>query len=256
MHYLPLDDTTHIYYKLIDGPKNKPYLIFLHEGLGCTEMWKDFPYKICQLVGCPGLIYDRKGYGKSSPLYTTRSNKYLHEAAFSELRDVIEKIIPEAPHIIIGHSDGGSIALIYASLPNPGLLGIITEAAHVFVEDVTITGIREADKHFEVHGSKGLEKYHGSQTYTIFKAWSETWLSRGFKTWNIENLLKDIRCPSLILQGANDRYGTIRQVESIVSNIPEPAESHIIANCGHAPHFEAQPEVTGLMVNFIIRLTK
>ena len=184
------------------------------------------------------MLYDREGYGKSSPLRSVRTIHYLHDYALNELPEVIKAVIPDRPHILIGHSDGGSISLIYGAERNPLLNGIVTEAAHVLIEPETIKGIREADEAYEHGKFGGLYKYHGEKTRTIFKAWSETWQQDWFRHWNIEYVLPSIQCPILAVQGMDDPYGTDQQVNAIVAKSAGPAESFLVENCGHTPHRE------------------
>ena len=205
-------------------------------------MWRNFPERLCRVTGCPGLLYDRIGYGRSSPLKAARTIHYLHDYALKELPEVIKAVIPGRAHILIGHSDGGSISLIYAAERNPHLKGVVTEAAHVFVEPETIKGIREADEAYEQGKFDGLSKYHGEKSHTIIRAWSETWSSGWFRHWNIEYLLPSIQCPILATQGLDDKFGTIRQVDTIVVKSSGLSESFLVENCGHAPHRE-QPEL-------------
>lgn len=254
MPTLKRDDGRHIHYQFIHGDTTRPYLVFLHEGLGCGALWGRFPELLCKASGCPGLVYDRLGYGKSSPLKHRRTIHYLHEYALVELPFLLKNVIPDRPIILIGHSDGGSISLIYGAERPPLLKGIITEAAHVFVDPETIAGIRVADKAWEEGKLKGLAKYHGDKTETIFKAWSETWLSDWFRHWNIEYLLPSIEVPVFVLQGRNDQYGTEDQVNTIVSKSGGAAYSAIIENAAHAPHLEAEQEVLDAMSAFIARI--
>jgi len=251
---LNIDKHQDLHYTLIRGALDKPYLVFLHEGLGCEAMWEGFPELLCKTTGCPGLIYDRLGYGKSSPLERARTVHYMHDYALKELPMLLDTVIPGRPFILIGHSDGGSISLIYGA-ERPSLLkGIITEAAHVFVEPETIARIRSADETWERGLLRGLSKYHGDKTEMIFKAWSVTWLTGWFKHWNIEYLLPSIEVPLLVIQGAKDRYGSIDQVNAIVSQSSGHAQSEMIENCGHAPHLEAQPVTLALMSAFIAQI--
>lgn len=242
MSRLQLNSDQSIYYELIKGKSDVPYLVFLHEGLGCLQMWQNFPEELCRKTGCPGLLYDRTGYGKSSPLGSDRTVHYLHDYALCELPEVLQAIIPNRDYILIGHSDGGSISLISGAEQSPLLKGIVTEAAHVFVEPETIEGIRAADEAFERDHFKGLYKYHGDKTDNIFKAWSNTWLSNWFKFWNIEYLLPSVQCPLLAIQGKDDQYGTKYQVHSIVSKSSGPSDALFVKNCGHTPHLE-QPDL-------------
>jgi len=251
---LSITEDCSLSYNLIHGGRNNPYLVFLHEGLGCEAMWEGFPELLCKNTGCPGLVYDRLGYGKSSPLNRAHTVHYMHEYALRELPKLLETVIPDMPFILIGHSDGGSISLIYGA-ERPSLLkGIITVAAHVFVERETIARIRSADEAWDRGMLRGLLKYHGDKTETIFKAWSTTWLTGWFKHWNIEYLLPSIEAPLLVIQGANDQYGSIDQVHSIVSNSSGHAQLEMVDNCGHAPHLEAQPVTLELMSKFVAQI--
>jgi pimeloyl-ACP methyl ester carboxylesterase len=253
MPMLDLKSGEQIYYELIKGAAELPCLVFLHEGLGCASMWKSFPAMLCEASGCPGLVYDRLGYGKSAPLQAKRQIRYLHDYALRELPQVLALTIPARDYVLIGHSDGGSIALIHAAQQPVRLRGIITEAAHVFVEAVTLEGIRGADAAFDAGKLGALGKYHGAKTEVIFKAWSETWLGSGFTFWNIESLLPSIACPALIVQGANDQYGTEAQVDAIVSRASN-AHKAMLAQCAHAPHREAPQAVLALMAGFVRQL--
>ena len=251
MPYLQIENQDNIYYHLIEGDSNKPYLIFLHEGLGCCELWKDYPEKLCAITGCPGLVYDRIGYGKSTALREKRTIHYMHDYALDELPKVLEGIIPDCSYIFVGHSDGGSIALIAAAQRSPLLLGTITEAAHIFVERQTIAGIEQADLAWQKGKLNGLIKYHGIKTETIFKAWSNTWLTPWFAHWNIEYLLPSIIVPLLVIQGRDDQYGSVSQVNNIAEKSMGLAITALVNSCGHNPHTEQPEIVLQLMSNFI-----
>lgn len=251
MGRLNLDKDRTLYYETIPGNPALPVLIFLHEGLGCTAMWDGFAKQLCEKTRCPGLIYDRQGYGRSSALTTPRTIRYLHDYANDELPQVIDMGIGDHPYLLIGHSDGGSIALIHGARKPPHLRGIITEAAHVFVEPVTLEGIRRATHAFARGKLKGLYKFHGDKTEQIFYAWSDTWLSPEFKFWNIEDLLPDIEIPLLVIQGEDDQYGTIKQVDAICSQVSGNAASAMIETCGHAPHSDQPDKVIAAMATFI-----
>ena len=253
---LSIDKDHSIYYQLIPGNTNKPYLVYLHEGLGCAAMWSNFPELLCRTTGCPGLLYDRLGYGRSSPLDCTRTVHYLHNYALKELPKLIDTVIPNTSFILIGHSDGGSISLIFGAERPDFLKGIITEAAHVFVDSTTVAGIRAADEAWDRGKLRGLAKYHGEKTEAIFKAWSETWLSDWFRHWSIEYLLPSIEVPLLALQGGNDQYGSKDQVNSIASKCSGYVHLKIVKDCAHVPHLEAQPAVVKLMSEFIKQITR
>lgn len=257
MSLLRLDDQQQIFYEHHAGEPQRPCLVFLHEGLGCTALWRDFPQRLCQRTGCSGLVYDRIGYGQSSPLIRPRTIQYLHAYALDELPQVLDALIPDQQFILIGHSDGGSISLIFAAERWPRLVGAITVAAHVFVEPASIGGIEQAKKTFaQGQLKKGLAKYHGDKTELLFKAWADTWTSSWFRSWNIEYLLPSIAVPLLVMQGRDDQYGTPAQVDAIVDKSTGPATPLLLEDCGHSPHLDF-PELTlDLMSCFVNRLAR
>lgn len=229
----------------------RPTLVFLHEALGCIELWRDFPQALASATGCDALLYDRRGSGKSDPLVEKRAPDYLHHEAFFILPQALEKCDVKNP-ILIGHSDGGTIALLFAAKFPQNVRGVITEAAHVFVEEVTLEGIRKVLETYQTGDLKQrLEKYHGKNTDALFRAWHETWLDPNFRNWNVEEFLPRITCALLAIQGAEDEYGTAAQVQAITSQVSGPAKSLLIPNCGHTPHREAQDVVLKEMRKFI-----
>ncbi|WP_235016367.1 alpha/beta fold hydrolase [Aquimarina sp. AU474] len=230
---------------------HKPTIVFLHDSLGCIELWRDFPKKIEIATGCNVISYDRQGYGKSSEFsIQKRDNDYLKDEA-KILGNIIDTLALKQI-ILFGHSDGGSIALLAAALFPSKILGVITEGAHVFVEKETLFGIKEAVISYQDTNLKEkLSKYHGDKTDSVFKMWTETWLSKDYLSWNIEQYLYKIQCPSLIIQGANDEYGTFDQVHSIVNNTSGTSEALIIPDIGHTPHKENAEIVIANVTQFI-----
>lgn len=238
----------------VDDSVQGASLVFLHEGLGSIAQWRNFPERLCMMTGLPGVVYERMGYGKSDPLVKKRKPYYLHEEALEVLPQFLDELDIIRP-ILIGHSDGGSIALIFASAFPEWVKAVVTEAAHVFVEEVTLEGIRRAVAVYEeTNLRQQLQKYHGEKTDTLFRAWSETWLSDEFRSWNIEEYLPGIKCPLLVIQGKDDEYGTASQVEAIVSKASGPAEPLIIPGCGHIPHLQAKEKVIEAIKSFIVSL--
>ncbi len=229
-------------YALIEGDPRKPLLVFLHEGLGSIRMWKKFPQALCEATGCAGLLYERQGYGLSSPQPAQRSIHYLHQAALVELPAVIERLAPGREHIVVGHSDGGSIALIYAAARPRGLRGVVSAAAHVFVEGVTIEGIRTVLAEQGEGMMRALARYHGDKAEAVLSSWADTWLAPWFRQWNIEYLLPAIACPLLAMQGSDDHYGSSAQLDAIERGTPG-ARQLTLPDCGHSPHLE-QPDAT------------
>ena len=233
----------------------RPTLIFLHEGLGSLGLWKDFPRLLCQMCRCPGFIYSRLGYGESDPCILPRKINYLHKEAL----DVLPRVLEAADirdHILIGHSDGGSIGLIYAGSPcSTRLKGLITEASHVFVEPVTVKSIQEAREAYLIGGLREkLDRHHGKNTDTAFWGWNDIWLHPNFIHWNIEKYLKKIQVPVMAIQGRQDPYGTLSQITALSGQIRD-CRTRIIENCGHAPHMEQKEHVLKLMAGFIEDLT-
>jgi pimeloyl-ACP methyl ester carboxylesterase len=224
--------------------------------LGSIAQWRDFPFAVSLAVHLPAVVYERGGYGNADPLDGPRSVNYLHEEALQSLPEVL-RLLQIDDAILIGHSDGGTIALIFAAVWPEKVRGIITEAAHVFVEEVTLAGIREAVSQYDATDLREkLLKYHGSNTEAAFQGWSETWLSPAFRDWNIEKYLPGVRCPVLAIQGRDDEYGTPAQVEAIVNGVSGPAESLIFTDCGHVPHHQARDRVLAEMTRFILTMTK
>jgi len=231
----------------------RPALVFLHEGLGCIELWHDFPLALVKSTGCDALIYDRWGHGRSDPLDVRRTLRYVHDEALESLPEVLAKC-DVGDTVLVGHSDGGSIALLFAAEHPDRVRGVITEAAHVFLEKVTVEGIRAAVATYETAGLRQkLERYHGNNTERIFRGWSDTWLSPEFEFWNIEDCLSRIQCPVLAIQGEDDQYGTIAQVEAITTQVAGFSQASLITHCAHIPHHQARNRVVQEMTQFIQR---
>lgn len=233
-------------------PDKGPVLVFLHEGLGSIAQWRDFPESLCRNASMPGLVYDRAGYGGSEPLKEKRRMEYLHEEALSSLPEVVQRChVGKA--FFVGHSDGGSIALMFAAVHPDRTAGVMTEAAHVFVEDVTVEGIRVAVRAYEKGDLRDkLAKYHAGNTDGAFRGWADTWLAPEFRNWSLEEYLPSIHAPVLAIQGQNDPYGTPAQVQSIVSRVKGPARGMIIPGCGHIPHLQARHRVLSEMAEFAL----
>ena len=237
---------------------NQPTLVFLHDALGSIAQWRGFPELVVAATGCPGLVYDRFGYGNSTPRTQPRSSQYMHDEALIALPLLLQKLKIEDV-ILIGHSDGASIALMFAGQCPPGIKirSVISEAAHVFVEEITLKGIQDVVDATQSNSFlKKLALFHGDKTDTVFRGWHETWLSTEFRNWNIENFLTNIKCPNLIIQGLDDEYGTLAQVESIVTKTKGTSEKLLIPKCGHVPHLQAKELVLEKMALFIESITQ
>ncbi|MDT0538573.1 alpha/beta hydrolase [Croceitalea sp. P059] len=237
--------------KRTDGFPDRPTIIFLHDSLGCIKLWRDFPEKIGELTKCNILVYDRQGYGKSCPFsYSKRDNYYMEQEA--DLLNELLSFWQIDKAILFGHSDGGSIALIAAGKYPDKIQGIITEGAHIFVEDITIKGIEEAIKLYKTTDLKTkLDKYHGNKTDEMFWAWASTWTSDQFRNWNIEGFLPKIKCHILIIQGEEDEYGTLKQVENIITQINGKSNQLVIPSVKHTPHKEVSELILQKASEFI-----
>lgn len=236
-------------------PDSAPVLVFLHEGLGSAAMWRDFPQRVAETTGCGALVYSRAGYGNSDPVQLPRPARFMHDEALITLPKVLEAMeIREA--ILVGHSDGGSIALIYAgAIASKALLGLMLEAPHVFVEDLCISSINALEEDYRVGElRRGLERYHGDRVDDTFNGWKEVWLNPEFRSWNIEEYLPGIRVPMLLIQGRDDKYGTLDQVRAIERGSGGAVQTVILENCGHDPHAEQPERALAEMTAFISRL--
>lgn len=238
--------------KRFPGAENLPTLIFLHEGLGCVGMWRDFPEKLALRTGCPALIYSRQGYGRSDPCEVPRPLNYM----LKESLDVLPELLEAAgikDHILIGHSDGGSISIIYAGAQErTGLHAIVSMAPHVFCEQISVSSIALAKQaFFEGELRSGLAKYHYDNVDCAFIGWNRAWLDPNFMQWNIEEYLPGITTPHLIIQGKGDQYGTIAQVESIMEKSSGTVSVHMLDNCEHSPYKEQKEQSLDIIQNFL-----
>jgi len=206
----------------------------LHEGLGSVAHWKDFPRQLAQQTGVGIFVYSRYGHGGSDALTAPRAVSYMHHEARVVLPEILRQAGIERP-VLLGQSDGASIAILYAGMFPDSPAGLILEAPHVFVEDITVSSIAQARMRYnETDMPRRLERYH-AHADSLFQGWSDIWLDPGFRSWNIESFLDFIRCPVLVLQGAQDEYGSTKQIDVIQGRIPS-ASAIVLDNCKHAPH--------------------
>ena len=221
---------------------NAPALVFLHEGLGSIRQWRNFPAQVAQATGRRALVYSRYGYGQSDVLREERAGvDFMHREALEALPALLSVLGVERP-VLIGHSDGASIALIHAGAGHP-VRALALMAPHVFVEPVCLTSIREAHAAFAGGDLQArLAKYHRDAAKT-FHLWADAWLDPAFEQWNIEEYLGGIACPVLALQGEDDAYGTMEQLERVRRGVRGPCTLVKLPACGHAP-FRDQPQRT------------
>jgi pimeloyl-ACP methyl ester carboxylesterase len=236
---------TDIHYQLIgDQDNNKPVIVFLHEGLGSIPQWKNFPEILCERTGLPGLVYERRGYGKSSPSGREREKCFLKKEGEIVLPELLEKLFPDRPHYVFGHSDGGTVALYYASLNPKNLLAAIAEAPHVFLEEISRKGIyRTQQAYLKGRLKEALDKFHKPHTEDVVMSWTNYWLHSDQKDWNMFEELSRIKKPVGFIQGDKDMFGTFQQAAEIEKRVQDPLANLLLSNCGHSPHFEKQEEV-------------
>ncbi len=249
----PLIDLESFWY----GPPagSAPTLVFLHEGLGSVSMWRDFPRRLADETDCGALVYSRRGYGASPPAALPRPVAYMHEEA-DVLAEVLEaNRVRDA--IAIGHSDGASIALIYAGRHQSGpLRALILEAPHVFVEPISVESIAAMKRAWEtIDFRERMARYHRDPE-NAFRGWNDVWLRPEFRDWNIEEFLPHISVPMLLIQGSEDEYGTWKQIEAIQRQVRGPVETLAVPGAGHAPHRDAPELVLGTMAAFVRALRR
>ena len=233
------------------GPDDAPPLVFLHEGLGSLATWKDFPNQVAAATGCGALVYSRWGYGDSESRVGPSPASYLHDEALIALPDVLMQMEIKQP-ILIGHSDGASLALIYAGANSTDVRGLVLEAPHVFVEDITLAGIERAGQLYKSTDlPQRLARFHGDQADAVFQNWYDTWLAPDFRLWNIEASLPTIHCPLLIIKGEDDEYGTIKQVDAIRAQVSGTVAVRMLPDCGHTPHRDQRKTTINAIIRFV-----
>jgi pimeloyl-ACP methyl ester carboxylesterase len=235
---------------LIEARKTgRPTIVMLHEGLGSIALWKDFPHAVAKRTGCAVLVYSRYGHGNSDSLMEKRTVSFMHHEGEIVLPELLKLFAIERP-ILFGHSDGASIALIYAGKFPESPRALILEAPHVFVEDLSVASIRAAKVNFQTTDfHQKLAKYHAHVDET-FWGWNDIWLDPAFRLWNIESYLKGICCPVLCIQGEQDEYGTLAQVEAIASRVPG-TEIVMLADCKHSPHRDQREKALEAVQRFV-----
>ena len=229
-----------------------PTIVMLHEGLGSVALWKDFPQRLAFRTGCSVVVYSRYGHGDSDKLMESRPVEFMHHEGAVVLPELLDKLGIHQP-ILLGHSDGASISIIFAGKYPDAVRGLILEAPHVFVEDLTIASIEQAKVAYETTDLPGrLGRYHANVDAT-FWGWNDIWLDPNFRSWNIEEYLPAIRCPILCIQGKDDEYGTAAQVHAIQTALAG-TEIVMLANCKHSPHRDQPEKTLEHMAEFVVEL--
>jgi pimeloyl-ACP methyl ester carboxylesterase len=238
------------------GPRaGAPTLVFLHEGLGSVAMWRNFPQRLCNAAGVHGIVYSRPGYGRSTPRdHSERWGlDFMHRQAHELLPALLQELQIDCdthPPWLLGHSDGGSIALLYAARFPRRVSGLVVMAPHVFVEEVALASIQQARHHYErTDWRQRLARYHDDPD-SAFWGWNDIWLHPPFAHWNIEAEITGIACPLLAIQGLDDEYGTLEQVHAIARKVPQ-AELVELPQCGHAPHRDQALRVIDEVTRFV-----
>ena len=233
----------------------RPLIVFLHEGLGSVAMWRDFPQRLCTAAGCRGLVYSRPGYGRSSPRAADDAwgTDFLHQQALEVLPALLTALGVDAARDkpwLFGHSDGGTIALLYAAHRPDQLAGAVLLAPHIRVEAVSISSIQQARQAYQDTDLRARLARHHDDPDSAFWGWNNIWLHPDFRAWSIEAELATLRCPLLAIQGVDDEYGTLDQIEGIARRVPG-TELRAFAACGHSPHRDQADAVISATAAFM-----
>lgn len=254
MPFVSIEDQR-LEYVAIEGRPDAPTLLFLHEGLGSVSTWRDVPAAIAARTGCPAFVYSRAGYGASDPVELPRPLTYMHDEAFEVVPRLLEHfairdVVP------VGHSDGGSIALLYASTDHgrERVRGLVLEAPHAFCESISTEAIARArDAYVHDDLREKLARHH-EHVDVAFWGWNRAWLDPEFVHWNLEEHLARVVAPVLLIQGREDPYGTLAQIRAIADGVSGGAESLVLDACGHAPHKDQREATIDAIAAFVARL--
>lgn len=231
---------------------NRPTLVLLHEGLGSVAMWRDFPGRLAHATNCNAIVYSRLGYGGSEPLPAPRGVRYMHDEAIGVLPELLDRMAVARP-LLVGHSDGASIALIHAGAGVRPVLAVVAMAPHVMVEELSVASIAAAKIAYETGDLRERLARHHADVDGAFWGWNRIWLDPAFRDWNIESYLPGIACPLLAIQGEDDEYGTMEQVRRIAHAVAD-ADVLTLKDCRHSPHKDQPEAVIEAVTRFVDRV--
>lgn len=237
-------------------PSEAPTIVLLHEGLGCVALWRDFPERLVAATGHGVFAYSRGGYGASDPIALPRPLDYMTREATQVLPQVLDQVCARRC-VLLGHSDGASIAAIHAgSVPDPRVRGLVLIAPHFFTEDVGLAAIEDAKDAYETGPLRSrLARYH-RHVDVAFRGWNDAWLDPAFRDWNIAECIEHWRVPTLFLQGEQDQYGTLAQLHEAQDRADIPVEVAVFDACGHAPHLEQADKTSDAIRAFLRRIER
>ena len=234
---------------VLPGDAGKPWLVFLHEGLGCVTMWRDFPEKLARRLGARALVYSRRGYGRSDPLAGRRDVRFMHDEALDVLPKLLAHFAILRP-ILVGHSDGASIALIHAAAHPGTVAGAVLMAPHVLVEAISQQSIARVTECYEQGELRTRLARHHVHVDDAFLGWSRIWLDPRFRTWSLGAECQKLVTPALLIQGEDDEYGTLAQLDAIAGATQAPLTRLVLRKCGHVPHREQEAAVIAAIADF------
>lgn len=231
-----------------------PAIVFLHEGLGSISMWRDFPQKVADATGCEAVVYSRYGYGRSTPRRgEPNTPRYMHVQALEVLPALLDALELERP-FLLGHSDGGSIALLHAAAFPERVAALVVAAPHLFVEALSLASIADARTAYATTDLRQRLARHHDDPDSAFRGWNDIWLDPAFRDWNIEAEVATVRCPVLAVQGVEDPYGTMAQIDRIADLCPGRTELLKLPQCGHSPHRDQSEALIAGAVDFLHRI--
>jgi pimeloyl-ACP methyl ester carboxylesterase len=236
-------------------PAGRPTIVLLHEGLGSVGLWRSFPEQLAERTGFCIFAYSRAGYGRSDPAELPRPLDYMQREAVEVLPQVLDAICFRRG-ILLGHSDGASIAAIHAgTFSDPRVQGICLIAPHFFTEPEGLAAIAEAKAQYDTGDLRDRLARHHADVDNAFRGWNDAWLDPGFKSWNIEAFIGRGRTPILAIQGRNDQYGTLKQMDALTKGARAPLRIEVVENCRHSPHIEQPDQTLAIVSEFLAPTT-